>query len=355
MRLWLLGRPDAGKRRGGDQLQLEECAALAAAHSIDVVLTGDASTIRPRPGDCVHLFNLQRCPDWGDLPERTKEAGARLLITPLFHSTETYHREGRRGPSRVVSWLVPDADRFDGLRWGGKSPRRRAGEILPLVDGVLLAHVDEEVLIRDWLGDALSPLAPEPSWRVIPVAIPRRKSSDVAGVELEIPWRDFVLCAGRVEPLKNTTLVAQVCQDLDLPLVLAGGDPGIRHRGYRQRAAKGALWFGELAPEQVRWLMGQARVHVLASWAEVVGRVSLEAALGGTSVVCSDVGFGPDYLGRHNDGVFVFKPGSRQGLSEALMQAWKRGRVTDSPLVEHVRQNYTWAAVGPDLIEEWRS
>ena len=355
MRLWLLGRPNGGVRRGGDQLQLEECVALATEHAMDVFLTGEASTIRPRPGDCVHLFNLQRCPDWGDLPERTKEAGARLLITPLFHSTELYHRRGRRGPSRAAAMLVRDADRFDSLRWGGRSPRRRAGEILALADGLLLSHADEEGLIRSWLGDALAPFANEPSWKVVPVAIPTRESMDFTGVELELPWPEFVLCAGRVEPLKNTTLVAQVCEELDLPLVLVGSDPGLRHRGYRERAAQRALWFGQLPPEQVRALMVQARVHVLASWAEVVGRVSLEAALEGAAVVCSDVGFGPDYLGRQSEGVFVFKPGSREGLCEALKAAWKRGRVTDSALSEHVRNNYTWAAVGPRLIEEWRA
>jgi len=99
--------------------------------------------------------------------------------------------------------------------------------------------------------------------------------------------------------------------------------------------------------------MSAARVHVLASWTEVVGRVSLEAALGGAAVVLSDVGFGPDYLGRESEGVFLFEPGDAAGLREAVLAAWTRGRNTESELVSRVEQRYTWEAVGPRLVEAW--
>jgi glycosyltransferase involved in cell wall biosynthesis len=99
--------------------------------------------------------------------------------------------------------------------------------------------------------------------------------------------------------------------------------------------------------------MSAARVHVLASWTEVVGRVSLEAALGGAAVVLSDVGFGPDYLGRESEGVFLFDPGDAAGLGEAILAAWARGRNPDSELVSRVEQLYTWDAVGPRLVEAW--
>jgi glycosyltransferase involved in cell wall biosynthesis len=99
--------------------------------------------------------------------------------------------------------------------------------------------------------------------------------------------------------------------------------------------------------------MNAARVHVLASWTEVVGRVSLEAALGGAAVVLSDVGFGPDYLGRDSEGVFLFEPGDAAGLREALLAAWARGRDPESDLVSRVERRYTWDAVGPRLVEAW--
>jgi glycosyltransferase involved in cell wall biosynthesis len=85
----------------------------------------------------------------------------------------------------------------------------------------------------------------------------------------------------------------------------------------------------------------------------VVGRVSLEAALSGASVVLSDVGFGPDYLGRETEGVFLFEPGDDEGLVRALQGAWARGRSLDSDLVRRVQEHYTWESVGPRLMEAW--
>ena len=35
-----------------------------------------------------------------------------MLLSPLFHPLERYHREGRRGLSAVAAKVLPDLDRF---------------------------------------------------------------------------------------------------------------------------------------------------------------------------------------------------------------------------------------------------
>ena len=82
--------------------------------------------------------------------------------------------------------------------------------------------------------------------------------------------------------------------------------------------------------------MKQARVHVLASWTEVVGRVSLEAALAGAAVVASDTGHAARYLGRESEGVFL---------------AWLRGATPTSELANRVRERFTWDVVAPRFLE----
>lgn len=346
MTVWLVGRRSARRRFGGDQLQIEESAGFGRSMGYDVRVVARADSVRPAAGDCVHLFNIQRSLDWGDLPERSVSEGARLLISPLFHPLGRYHAEGRYGLGRLAAKWVSDADRFAALRWRGRDSVARAVEVLTLADRVLLSHDREADGILQWLGHPVT----ESRQCVVPVAVP----SGGGGAALaEVPKGDFVLCAGRVEPLKNSALVGRVCAELGLPLVFAGPGPGPRHPGYVRQALHGATWLGALSYEDLRQVMGAARVHVLASWTEVVGRVTLEAALGGAAVVLSDVGFAPDYLGRGSEGVFLFEPGDEVGLSTAVSAAWARGRDADSALVDRVQKHYTWEAVGPRLIEAW--
>jgi glycosyltransferase involved in cell wall biosynthesis len=97
--------------------------------------------------------------------------------------------------------------------------------------------------------------------------------------------------------------------------------------------------------------MTQARVHVLASWTEVVGRVSLEAALAGAAVVASDTGHAARYLGRGSEGVFLFDPEEHGALERALDAAWLRGATPSSAVSQRVRERFTWDVVAPRFLE----
>jgi len=189
------------------------------------------------------------------------------------------------------------------------------------------------------------------------VAIPALGEHGQEPVAL-VGGREFVLCAGRIEPLKNSLAVAHAAERLDLPVVFAGALPGPRHALYAARLrravrarAECAQWLGDVSYPRLRRLMARARVHVLASWTEVVGRVSLEAALAGAAVVASDTGHAPDYLGRDSEGLFLFDPGAPGALDEALAAAWQRGRDPGSALATRVGEQFTWDVVGPKLLE----
>jgi glycosyltransferase involved in cell wall biosynthesis len=337
MTLWMIGRRTAGERPGGDAMQVEESAGVARAAGLEVRIEHDAAAVRPDRGDVVHLFCLQRCHDWGDLPERARAAGARLLLTPLWHPLERYHRDGRRGLDGLAAKVVRDPDTLAGWRWGRGGVTARAAEVLAIADLVLLAHRNEQPLLPH-------AKAASPRERVIPVAI----AASVPLLGPAPPRDDFIACVGRIEPLKNPTAVAAAARSLDLPVRFLGARGGLRHAGYGRDLDPLALPYGA-----VRAWLSRARVHVLASWTEVVGRATLEAALGGAAVVLTDVGHAPDMLGRDTEGVFVVEPGDAEALRRAVRSAWVRGRRDESPLVRRVRDRFTWDAVGPALVEAW--
>ncbi len=121
-----------------------------------------------------------------------------------------------------------------------------------------------------------------------------------------------------------------------------------------EQALSGGWQPGALAYPAARAVLGRARVHVLASWAEVLGRASLEAALAGACVVHTTAGHGVKYfegLGPP-DGFFPVEPGDGDGLRRALADAWRRGRPgVDGALARRVRERYTWDVVSPALLE----
>lgn len=341
MRALLVGRRNAVRRPGGDTLQIREAGAVLRAGGWSVVVEHDPANVQPRPGDTVVLHNLQRCPDWGDLPERTRAAGARLVLIPLFHPLDRYHQEGRQGLDGLAARWLRDPMRFASLRWGGGDLVERAAQVVDGADRVLLAHAREGALIEEVFGVSLGDVA------FVPPAVPR----SVEDARVEVPFREFVFCAGRIEPLKNPLGVLDLTEALGVPAVFAGALPGLRHVGYARRflarldPARSAH-LGTLTPAQVRAVMRQARVCVLASWTEVMGRVSVEAALEGASVVASDVGFLPELLS--GDGLTFVPPGDAAGLRAAIDTAWSRGR--PGPELARNAAALTWDVVGPKLL-----
>ena len=350
MRIHLIGRRDASRRLGGDALQIDETADVyrAAGHRATVV--HQPHDLAPAAGDVVHLHNIQRVLDWGDLPERASAAGARVLLTPLSPPTDEYHRRGRRGLDAGIAKLVPDPDLFAGLRWGTRGGlRERAAAVLGAVDRILLVHEGEAPLLRRDLGDFGTPTS------VVPVAIPEPGDVEPADAPFEAP---FVVCAGRIEPLKNPLGVLEAATRARAPIAFVGPTAGARHAGYvaRFRAAvlaagrTRARFLGELPRTDLLALLRRARAHVLGSWTEVVGRVTLEAAALGAAAVLTDVGFAPRYL--EGTGARVVPTGdvdAMTGAIEASMAAPRPG--LDGALSRRVRTRYTWPAVGPRVLE----
>lgn len=344
MTVWLVGR--SSDAPGGDALQMQEAAAVLTAAGL--VAECAPATVQPSAGDTVLLHNLQRCLEWGDLPERARAAGSRVVLVPLFHDLTRYHAGGRQGLDGAVARVLP-ARVHARIRGRGRSPRRRGARLLGEADAVLLAHEAERALLRAHYGvDA-------PRATVVPIVIPR------AAAGAKAPPGDFVASVGRVEPLKDSLGVVRACRDLALPLWLVGS-PSETHPKYAEatlgeHSLSGGWQPGALAYPAARTLLGRARVHALASWAEVLGRVTFEAAIEGAAVVHTTAGHGAACLAGLGppEGLFLVEPGDGVGLRRALAGAWERGRPgVDGPLAQRVRDHFTWEAAGPTLVEALR-
>lgn len=166
--------------------------------------------------------------------------------------------------------------------------------------------------------------------------------------------RHYVLSVGRMEPHKNQLGLIEALRGSGMPLVIAG-HPHPDHPHYVEQCHRaGAGWVvfrGTVEHEsELAELYRGARVHVLPSWFETTGLVSLEAALSGCGVVSTQRGHAREYLGA---GAWYCDPGSPSSIVEAVRRGWEH---PPSPaLRQHVLAHFTWKHVAEATMVAYRS
>jgi glycosyltransferase involved in cell wall biosynthesis len=143
-------------------------------------------------------------------------------------------------------------------------------------------------------------------------------ASEKAFVE-QFGLRDFVLCLGRIEPMKNQLMLAYALRGSGRKLVLMGGssDPNYlalcKHWG-----GDDLVHIPSQPPSMVASALKAAACHALPSWWEVPGLASLEAAAAGCPVVATECGTIRHYLG---DDARYCDPADPASIREAVLAA----------------------------------
>jgi len=94
-------------------------------------------------------------------------------------------------------------------------------------------------------------------------------------------------------------------------------------------------------------IMRSAKVHVLASWFETTGLVSLEAAYCGCNIVTSRRGDQEEYF-RHI--AWFCEPGEPKSIRSAISEAYAAERNARHPQ-EFIEENYTWASAAKATLD----
>lgn len=160
--------------------------------------------------------------------------------------------------------------------------------------------------------------------------------------------RDFVLCVGRLESRKNQLMLLKALEHESVPLVfLCGGvdyQPSYTTLCKLFRRKAPTLFLDRLPHEMVQSAFGACRVHVLPSWYELPGLVTLEAAAAGCRVVASSRGTIRDYLG---DDIVYCEPDSVASIREAVLTAFD-SKV--NPKSAHKARQFTWERAAQTVL-----
>ena len=153
----------------------------------------------------------------------------------------------------------------------------------------------------------------------------------------------FILQAGRIEPAKNQAMLCWALRETNLPIVLIGGSKHWpAYADLCKKISGDRLQIIDHLPQHLlASAYAAAAVHVLPSWMETCGLVSLEAALAGTPLVGSTFGHELEYL--EGDAWYV-DPGNPNTMLKAIVGAWEAGRHHPRPIAmkRKVIERFNW-------------
>jgi glycosyltransferase involved in cell wall biosynthesis len=169
------------------------------------------------------------------------------------------------------------------------------------------------------------------------------------------PWADSrsgMVCAGRIESMKNQALTALALRGTTEPLTFVGEAYDASYLAIARRFAGPALTIHDkVPPHEVYALFAKSIVHVMPSWGEVASIVNLEAAACGMQIVAGDRGSEMEYLG---DAAEYADPADPDSIAKAVDNALKRApRERGDALDQRVRR-LTWLGTAELTLAGYR-
>jgi glycosyltransferase involved in cell wall biosynthesis len=155
-----------------------------------------------------------------------------------------------------------------------------------------------------------------------------------------LKYKNAIICVGRIERRKNQLNFIKAVKGLDIPCYIIG-KPAINDYKYyelcKKEAGSNVFFVDALSQLEIYSIMKAARVHVLPSWFETTGLVSLEAAYFGCNIVITHKGDQEEYFGEN---AFYCSPESVNSIKNAILKAYEAPFNED--FKKHIETNYTW-------------
>ena len=362
MRILLVNHGTAGDWGGGDGVQLRETGRRLRqrGHSVEEVNSDQPDV---RGFDLVHIFNCRVHGSFAQQVACCRAANVPLVVSPIWVSIQRAYW-GSRGTFSVLREavthgeaaaagllqqlrerqlvVVTDAGSIHANGHGDvdSGGLQQVAQLLREVDGLLPNSWLELQAVRSdlhWCGDCfeVAHYGVDPRLFLDADPMPFREKTGIQG--------DFVIQAGRIEPAKNQAMLCWALRDCDLPVVLIGS--GQHWPAYsdlcRTILGDRLRIIPHLPQELLASAYAASRVHVLPSWMETCGLVSLEAALSGTPLVGSTFGHELEYL---QGDAWYADPASPDSLRQAVMSAWAAGRGSEraTRMKRRVLEEFNW-------------
>lgn len=179
--------------------------------------------------------------------------------------------------------------------------------------------------------------------------------NDYNYVKSESRLSNQVICVGRIESRKNQLNLIRALKKTDLSLKLIGKSSP-NQKKYFDLCMEEAKMMGDkfkyidhIPHKEVLHHLSMSAIHVLPSWFETTGLVSLEAAMCGCEVVVTKHGDTVDYF---KNKAHYCMPSSPKDILSTIKSAMKTPK--NNELKELITQNYTWEIAAKRTKEAYK-
>jgi len=333
MKVAFVIRSSARNGVGGDFVQYEETARELKLLGVEVDTYFADEVIDYPQYSLLHFFNLIRPADILRHIDRTETP---YVVSTIFVEYRMKQRSSRLilDSMEYIKYLARVLLRHEpriSWRYLFMGHRRSIAEVAGRAR-VLLPNSDSEGRrVREYLGSA------HPLMRTVPNGV----NTDRFDRAQDNPkFEGTVVCVGLFEPRKNQLKVVQALTELGYPSCFVGSPARDPHYYQQCREAAGSniQFLQQVSRDDLASIFRSARVHVLASYFETTGLVSLEAAYAGCNIVTTERGDQHDYF----EGIsFVCDPDSADSIKAAIRAAYEqpRGALNGKDVVA---ERYTW-------------
>lgn len=321
LRVLMQIRPNVFSQRGGDTTVIERLSGGLTEKGVDVVIDTNGA-VSPSGFDLVHLFNFATPAITQEFASRARNAGVPYVVTTLYEDVAEFHYQSHYVASKLIdyvqhgqptgSWSLTPAE----LAALPRAARFPADEIAQYAAALFPNGKGEaNALQRDF------PQANQIT--EIPVGYEMGSTQGRELFERTYGVTDFVFCVGRLESRKNQLMLLKALENSELPVVFAAGgfsyQPEYEAAVRAFRRAGKTIILGRVDTDMLSSAYAACRVHVLPSWYELPGLVSLEAASHGKNIVVSRTGTTADYV---TDKAFYCAPWDADSIESAVTAAY---------------------------------
>ena len=180
------------------------------------------------------------------------------------------------------------------------------------------------------------------NYSVVNNAIDLGRFLDVKARSKVVRDENMILFVGRIDPRKNQLKFLEAVYDTPYKVCFIG-QAGPNSKYYYQKLVElgqkrgNTEFVSHIPQEEVFEYMQKAKVHILPSWVETPGLVSLEAYYAGCNVVVADKGSVREYFG---DEAFYCDPADKNSIMNAVKDAMETPY--SGKLAEKIETEYTW-------------
>lgn len=357
MRVLMQNRSDAFKNKGGDTIQMlktkENLEKLGVEVDISLELEPNLDGY-----DIIHLFNISRVDETWIQFKNAKRQNKKVVISTIYHSKKQIRDYEENGINNKIINLIKDENKIQSLKTLARIIYSR-GNFNTFFRQIRRGYVNQQKDIinnadmilpnsnmeLEFIVDELNLDVGKIKYYVIPNGVELNITnieSTNKSINRKYAYKDFIFCAGRIEPLKNQIKLIEALDKTNYSIVFAGGI-NKKHKKYYKKFMsmveknEKIHYLGLVDKNEMNNLYRAAKITILPSWFETTGLTGIESIYQGTPAIVTNRGYTKEY---YSDYVVYCDPSDSDSIRDSIESA--KDKVVDYELIKLINEKFNW-------------